>query len=218
MIDLIRKSVLILCLTPFAAWAQDGTTTTTNTESSRSNVGLFVEPILLYSRDDVTIKTSQLPIISDDTSGTSEAAGLGARLGFHLSEAIFLGADGRYSRTRMTDSSYGTAEGDSYSVGPTLGFQMPDIGVRIWGTALMLGGYDPKPGNQDFDVKFEDPRGFRAGVGFRIASVSVNLEYQDLTYDKTEVESFGLISGTASSDVDFENKGFTGSISFPMEL
>lgn len=226
----LKTAAFLLCAIPAIGFAQETTdyesttteqTTTTTTEPAKDTEnkgGLFVEPFVLASREDISIKTSQLPIISDDTSGTAESAGIGARLGFHIGEAVFLAADGRYRKTRITDSSYGTAEGDSWSVGPTLGVQAPFFGLRVWGTALALGSYDPQAGNSSVDVKFEEPRGYRAGVGFRVAAVSVNVEYQDLSYGRTDIQSFGPIANPGSTDVDFENKGWTASLSFPIQL
>lgn len=200
--------------------AQDTTSTTSadTTNSPSSRAGLFVEPILTVGNDETSIETSQLPLISDDTSGKSESLGIGARLGFHISEAIFLGADGRYAKTRFSDSFYGNADGNMYNYGPTLGFQAPNLGLRVWGTYVLDGQYNPDAGSEGFDLNFEDAKGWRAGIGFRVAALSLNLEYQEITYDKTDIESVGNFQTNAASDVDLENKGAMLSLSFPIEL
>ncbi len=187
-------------------------------KSENNPAGLFVEPILMFSQLDSTIKTSQLPLISDDTTGTSSGYGLGLRLGFHLNEVFFLGADGRSSRTKFADSSYGSAEGNAYNVGPTMGLQGAKFGLRMWGTYIATGSYDPAAGTQSFDVKFNDPRGWRAGLGIRVASLSINAEYEELKYNNTEIQSFGGISHPGTSGVDFESKGYLLSLSFPVQL
>lgn len=217
------KSLLILATTLLltsVGSAQDNTSTATSDSSSSSSNkgGLFVEPILTVGSEETSMKTSELPIISDDTSGNSESLGLGARLGFHVSEAIFLGADGRFARTRFSDSFYGDADGMMYNYGPTLGFQAPDIGLRVWGTYVLDGQYNPDAGSEGLDFNFEDAKGWRAGLGFRVAALSLNLEYQEIRYDKTDIEAVGNVQTNAASDVDLENKGAMLSLSFPIEL
>lgn len=189
-----------------------------NKSSSRSVGGLFFEPIISYSTEDSTIQTSQLPIISDDTSGSAKGYGLGARLGIHLSEMLFLGADGRYSKSNFSDSSYGSSDSSGWNVGPTLGVQMPIFGLRLWGTYVTTGVFDPNPGYNDVDLKFRDPRGWRLGAGFRILAMSLNLEFQDLTYEKTDIQSFGIGNSSSDTNVDFKTNGAILSLSFPMEL
>lgn len=207
-----------VCLLTPLAYGQGTTSQEAPAERSVSRGGFFVEPILSFSRDDLSIKTSQLPIIADDTSGTAEAVGLGARLGGHVSEVVFLGVDGRYARSNFSDSAYGDAEANSWTAGPTLGLQTPYWGIRVFATYVFWGGYDPESGAQNFDMRFDQPYGPRVGAGIHIGPVSVNFEYQNLTFNQTQIESFGLIDATAGSDLDFEMEGYTASLSFPMEL
>ncbi|PIS11219.1 MAG: hypothetical protein COT73_05150 [Bdellovibrio sp. CG10_big_fil_rev_8_21_14_0_10_47_8] len=218
----MRYSILVgTVVLSFALNSQAQNRSTEKMDSGRSSIsggGLFVEPILSYSTEQASIKTSQLPVISDDTSGETRGVGVGSRLGFHISEILFFGADGRYARTRFDDSSYGSADGSSYNLGPVVGIQTPVAGLRVWTSYAMLGEFDPGPGHQGFDVKFNDPRGWRIGAGFHLLSVSLNLEYQDLTYATTEIQSFGSINGGGDSSVDFNNQGWTASLSFPVEL
>lgn len=218
---MLRTIALIAAMTSAPlAFAQDYTTSTDAPAAEKrvSAGGLFVEPIITFSREDSKIKTSQLPIIQDDTSGTSQGVGVGARLGIHASEMIFVGLDGRYARTKTSDSSYGEADANNYTLAPTVGLQMPIAGLRVWGGYVVLGESNPEAGAQGFDVKFTEPQGARVGVGFHIGPVSVNVEYQDLQFNKTKIESYGLINATGTSGVDYESKGYTASLSFPMEL
>lgn len=185
--------------------------------SGRSG-GLMVEPILSMTNENATLKTSQLPLISDDSSGTLKGYGLGARVGVHAADVVFIGIDGRYSRLDMQDSAYEQAAGDAFNYGPTIGVQTPFFGIRLMGTYIMGGEFNPGPGVQAVDLKFENLRGYRVGGGLHFAAVAVNLEYQNSRYENANVESFGSLGGQADTSVDFENEGYTLSLSFPVEL
>lgn len=214
-----------------SATAQTETTTTTEETTTNSSTatseearpskiskgGLFVEPILSATRQDSNIKTSAIPFMSD-TSGKSEGYGLGARFGVHASEILFIGADARYQKLELRDSTYETASGNAYNYGATAGLQTPLYGVRLTGTYVLGGEFNPGAGAQGVDLKFRDPRGWRAGAGVHIAAVAVTLEYEDLVYDKTDIESFGAIPGSAQTNVDFTSRGYLLSLSFPIEL
>lgn len=207
---MIRTLLSLMLLLPVAyAAADDG--------EEKDSGGFFVEPMVTLSREDADIKTSQVTPF-DDTSGTLMGYGVGAKLGMHVSEAFFLGIDGRFSRAKMDDSSYGAATGNLYNVGVTAGAQMPIVGLRVFATYVPWGAFDPGSGEQGFDVKFEEAKGFRVGAGFRVAMVSLNLEYQKLKYDDTTVESIGAFSPGTSTGVDYETEGWIASVSFPLEL
>ncbi len=180
--------------------------------SANESGGLFVEPAVIYQNTDNTLSAP----IAGSSDGTSSGLGIGARIGLHASEVFFLAADIRYARPEFKNDflSY-QADGSAYSVGPTVGAQMPVVGLRVWGTYVATGEFNPDASN-GVDYKFSDLTGYRAGAGFRIMAASVNLEYQELTYNKTDVSAIG---GTASSDdVDLKDKGFSLSASFPIEL
>jgi hypothetical protein len=220
----MKKFFLIIVLgilAPLAYGQETTTTTTVETEEDDRAIdrgGLFVEPILSVSREDSTIKTGQLPIVTDDTSGTMEGLGVGARVGGHISEILALGVDGRYSRMRFNDSFYEASEGDMYNIGPSVVLQTPIFGVRLLGTYIMAGQFNPGSGVQGLDAKFTDARGYRLGAGVHFAAVSVNVEYQNLRFNSTEIESFGSLGINSAANVDFENDGYTLSLSFPVEL
>ncbi len=180
--------------------------------------GVAIEPMLIFSQEEANIKTSQLPVISDDTSGQSRGFGAGLKLGMHVSQILILGVDGRYSRSKMSDSAYGDANGDKYTFGPTLGAQMPLAGLRLWATYVLAGDFDPDSGRQGFDLRFKDPRGYRVGAGLHFGPVSMNLEFEELNFDQTVIQSFGAISPNFGTNVDFVSRGYFASLSFPLEL
>lgn len=190
----------------------------TDYERDRSSAGLFVEPLVQLSREESEIKTSALPLISDNSSGYSEGAGFGLRLGGHIADIIFLAADARYSKLKFSDSAYGRAEGIGYNYGPALGVQTPFLGIRIWGSYILGGEYDPDVGSNRVDAKFTEATGPRLGVGVRVAMLSINLEYEDLKYNNTNIESVGDLNLNSSTELDLENKGYLLSVSFPISL
>jgi hypothetical protein len=207
---------LTVTMLPGSAFAQE--TSRTYAPSNGSKVGLALEPMLIYTRETSNIRTSQLPIISDDTSGTSQGGGVGLKVGGHIAGIITAGVDGRYSQTRMTDSSYGNAKAISYNVGPTVGVQMPIVGLRLFATYVPFGAYDPAAGDRGFDVRFRDPQGYRLGAGFHIGPVSLNLEYEDIRFRNTLVQSVGGINQPITSDIKFDTRGYDASVSFPLEI
>ena len=71
----------------------------------------------------------------------------------------------------------------------------------------------------DVDVKFSEAKGYRVGAGVKLGITSVNLEYQNLTYDKTKLEEAGVFSpGYSRSDVELENSSWILSVSFPIAI
>lgn len=185
-------------------------------QETDSKGGLFVEPFVSYEMNETSIK---YPSFLSDSSGEANGFGIGARLGFHINEAFFVAIDGRYAMPDYKDSSVNySAKAVSTSLAPTVGLQMPDLGLRIWGSYVMGGELDPEESG-GFDVKYTDNKGYRVGVGFRISSFSLNLEYQQTNYDGATLQKLGSFApGTTFEDVDHENKGWIASVSFPLEL
>jgi hypothetical protein len=200
--------------------ATDNVSSTSNTghDRVRSDGGLFLEPMLLGSQEDSNIKTSQLPLVSDDTSGTSNGLGVGLRFGGHVNEVFLLGLDARYSQMEMKDSFYSKANTQVYNIAPVVGMQTPYFGVRLLAGYVVAGENNPDAGVQGLNLKFKEANGWRVGAGIFVAAVSVNLEYQDLTYNTTEIESIGALNVGNNSNVDANNRGYTLSLSFPVEL
>ena len=186
--------------------------------SHHSSGGLFVEPMLIYSKNEASIKTSQLPLLTGDSSGTINDTAIGARLGFHVAEIFILAADGRYGKSRFQDSLYSTADATDYNYGVTAGIQTPIAGIQLFGTYILGGVFDPTAGALNIDMKFTDARGYRVGAGIHILAVSLNLEYQDLTYNNSTIESFGNVTVNQTSKVDATQRGYAVSLGFPIEL
>lgn len=176
--------------------------------------GLFVEPSVSFEISDFGVN---YPFAS--SSGDTNGFGLGARLGFHVSDAVFVGVDGRFSRLKFNDENsvfnY-DANANSFNVAPVVGMQMPGIGLRLWGSYIMASTLDPS--SESVDLKFSDGKGFRIGAGFRVQAVSLNLEYQKIDYGTTSIEEAGPITDTNTSGVKLKNEAWIASVSFPISL
>jgi hemerythrin-like domain-containing protein len=178
--------------------------------------GLFVEPGFTYEAGDTS---TNYPSPLSNSTGRLEGFGLSARLGFHINEVFFLAADFRYSMPQYKDSSVTyDAKAIATNWGPVVGLQMPNLGMRIWGTYILAGELNPEKSGA-FDVKFQSATGYRVGAGFRIAALSLNLEYQQVKYGQTTLEQLGPFAvSSALSGVNPEIKSWIASISFPLQL
>ncbi|MBC7420060.1 MAG: outer membrane beta-barrel protein [Bdellovibrio sp.] len=177
--------------------------------------GLFVEPMLTYERGDSTL---EYPAPFLNSTGTISGVGLGARVGAHVNEVIFLALDARYAKPNFKNSSNNLdASSASYNYGPAVGVQTPLIGLRVWGSYVLGGELDPEESN-NVDLKFTQAQGYRVGVGFQIIMLSLNLEYQDLKYGSTKVEKVGPFAASASDNINLKNKSYILSVSFPLEF
>lgn len=216
---------LLTLLGTSVVWGQ-ATTTDTETTTSRTYSetteaeprkagGFYIEPGIFGSSGDTDLKTSS---VGSDNTGTSRGFGADLKLGGHVGEILFLGADARYERSRIEDASYANADTNTYNWGPVVGVQAPFFGMRLWGTYVVDGIADPDSGAQGVDLKFKDPYGWRVGAGVRFMAVSVNLEYEDLTYRTTEVQSVGDVGVGFNSNVDYAQRGVGLSVSFPIQL
>ncbi len=205
--------------------ATSGATTDTTSRTYREETtaapsaygGFYIEPGIFGSRTQTDLKTSQLLPVGD-VNGTSDGVGVDLKVGGHINDIVFLAVDGRYERSHLTGSAYSSADSNVYNYGPTLGFQAPVWGMRLWGTYVLDGISDPQAGANSVDFKFKDPYGWRAGVGFHIQNVSLNLEYEDLTYRTTELQSRGTAAGSTNTSADFGQRGYLASLSFPISL
>lgn len=200
----------ILTLTGLAQ-AQDSA----NTNYGKSKAGLFLEPGITYQSQDTKVNYGGA---LGESSGKNNGFGLGLRLGMHINEMFFAGVDGRYGLTRFEDSAVNTdVNARSYDLAPVIGFQMPDIGIRFWGSYVLWGEIDPDKVTSttfNYDAKLSKANGYRVGAGFHLYSFSLNLEYQDLKYDSVDVDVFG----TTASAKDATSKGLVFGVSFPIEL
>lgn len=181
---------------------------------SAEDAGLFVEPAITYETSDFDVN---YPFAS--SSGETNGFGLGARLGFHVNDVLFVGVDGRYSKLDFEDSNslfnYDT-DAEHFNLGPVVGVQMPGIGLRVWGTYIATATLDPKE-SSGLDLKFSEGTGYRIGAGFRVFAVSLNLEYQKLDYDKTGLQQAGPFTGTTDG-VQLDNESWIASVSFPISI
>jgi hypothetical protein len=164
------------------------------------------------------IRTSSLPVVNQDTSAKNIGFGFGARLSGHVYEALFLGADARYTRVDMTDSSLGNTSGDAYNLAPVIGIQMPVSGLRFWYSRVVAGDFNPASGKSGLDLRFSEASGNRIGAGFHIMAVSLNIEYEELKYNKTIIESIGSIGVNSSTGVEYDQRGYLASLSFPISI
>lgn len=179
--------------------------------------GLFVEPMVTYEKGDGDINFPA-PINNSETD--LNGVGLGARLGFHLIETVFLAADGRYSMPNLENTSLNQdADATSWNVGPTIGVQMPFIlGLRAWGGWILAGEVDPDS-DKGVNEKFKSANGWRLGAGLKVAMLSLNLEYQDIEYDETVIEEVGVFTpGYTASDIELSNQSWVFSVSFPVSV
>ncbi len=194
---------ILMAVIPTKSWAAE------------TRGGLLVEPAVTY---EIGNTTTNYPPPFTSSTGRVDGFGIGARLGFHFNESVFLAMDWRFAKPHVRDSINYNANATSTNYGPVLGLEMPDIGLRIWGAMILGGDLDPDSSN-NFDVKLQNASGSRLGVGFHLASVSLNLEYQDIEYGRVNLEQIGPFVSTASfSNVESRDKSFIASVSFPMEF
>ncbi len=181
-----------------------------------SGAGLFVEPGVTFERGDTTV-TYPSPL--SNSTGKADGFGLMGRLGFHLGGVVFLGADARYSMPQFKDSALSyDAKATATNWGPVVGIQMPVVGLRVWGNYILGGELDPEASG-NVDVKFKKAAGYRIGAGFKVIFLSINLEYQELKYDQTELQALGPFSiGTNFDSVKLTDKAWVASVSFPINL
>lgn len=189
---------------------------TSISNAAETKGGPFIEPSITYEVGDSKIN---YPSPLSNSSGRPEGFGLGARIGFHIDEAIFAGLDVRYAIPQYKDSSVNyNARSYSTNWGPVIGIQMPDIGMRLWGSYIIGGILNPEKSGS-LDVKFKEASGYRLGAGFRISTLSLNLEYQNLKYHQSTLEQIGPFTpGSTFDSVNLENSAILASVSFPLEL
>ncbi len=180
-------------------------------------VGGFIEPMMTY---EIGTGDVQFPPPYGHSDSTLRGIGLGGRLGAQVWETIFAGIDGRYAFPRFKDTSLNQdIDARSWNLGPLVGVQMPTpFGLRFWGSWILAGELDPDK-DRGVDEIFKSGNGFRFGGGINLAIVSVNLEYQYLKYDQSEIEEVGIFnSGHNTDEIFLTNKSFILSGSFPIGL
>ncbi len=198
----------------------EGVTTTQTTddydrkEEGPGLGGFFIEPGIRYDN-----LSGELDLPAPFGVSDVEAEGVGAnlRVGFHLLDVMFLAAEGNYSQMHIKNDGGDrySADGSAHSYGPTLGFQTPWAGIRVWGTYIVNGEFDPTSHN-GINLKFKDLNGYKVGLGARFKSFGASVEYQDATYNDVDVQDAGLVAG--ADDLDLKHTGWIGQISFPISL
>jgi len=183
-------------------------------DSSGTRGGFYIEPGVTYEFNSKS--TINFPSPLSNSSGSIEGLGASLKGGFHVSDIIFGGADFRYSQPKFKDSSNNLeTESKSMNYGVLLGAQTGLYGIRAWGEYVFGGSLDPKEDN-GIDYKFEEAMGYRLGAGIRVKMLSINLEYQDLKYDKTHAVAGGI--PVSSDNSELTNKALVGSVSFPFDM
>jgi hypothetical protein len=186
-----------------------------NTSGEYKRFGLFLEPMITYEVGDADV---DYPAPFSGSEGSADGFGVGARLGMHIWESVFIGIDGRYSKLNVKNSNpnYST-DATAYNYGPVIGVQLPTLfALRVWGSYIFDGVMDMNRDN-DVDLKLGDAKGYRLGVGFKLALVSLNLEYQDIDYKNAEFQNAGIFTGS-SAGLKARNQSYIFSISFPFSL
>ncbi len=177
--------------------------------------GLFVEPMITYEVGEARIA---YPAPFGKSTGDTDGLGIGARLGFHVWETLFVGVDARYAKLNIENSTpkY-SSDTTSYNYGPVIGLQLPTLfALRVWAGYILDGEIDFERDN-DVDLKLKDGEGYRVGVGVKLALVSLNLEYQDIDYDKVNVADAGIFSGSRTG-LAADNQSYVFSVSFPFSI
>lgn len=180
-------------------------------------MGAFFEPMVTWETGKGHI---DFPAPINTSDSKVKGFGVGARLGLHVFESIFIAADGRYSIPKLKDTTLNQdIKAKSYNFGPTVGVQMPWIvGLRAWGGYVFGGVLDPDA-DKGVDEKFKSGNGWRIGAGLKFAIASFNVEYQDIKYDETEVSQIGIFTpGFDSNSIRLRNKSVVLSVSFPLSL
>lgn len=189
----------------------------TGSAYAAEGAGLFVEPMLTWERGrgDVNFPA---PFNSADTK--IDGFGVGARVGFHVYESIFIAADGRYSMPTFKDNKLNQdVDAKAWNVGPTVGIQMPTpVGLRVWAGWIVAAELNPDKG-QNVKERFESGQGYRVGAGIKLAMVSLNIEYQKIKYDNTRLEEVGVFTtNTVRDNVELDNDSMVLSVSFPISI
>ena len=182
---------------------------------AQAEQGFYFEPGVTYEMGETEGDINSQFL--DDSSGTVKGFGVAGKIGMHVNDTFFAGVDIRYSMPNFEDSAVDyDAAAKAYQYGPVVGFQMPNWGARFWGGYVVGGELDPEA-DGNFDLKFEEASGYTLGGGVYYEAISINLEYQSLSYGDTMVDNPGPNLGTVDS-IDYKNDAWIASVSFPIDL
>lgn len=186
------------------------------TQNAKADIGVFLEPIVSYEATSTTIA---YPSPLSNSTGSLDGFGLGARVGFHINDILFIAADGRYAKPTFKDSSNNLdSTATEYNYGPVIGLQMPFVGLRLWG-GYVMGGELESGESQSVSAKFSNANGYRLGAGFHIWAFSLNIEYQSIKYGATALDQVGPFSNiSAGNNISLDEHAYLASVSFPIEF
>lgn len=178
--------------------------------------GAFLEPGISYQTLDSNVN---YPAPLTNSSATLRGFGVLLRGGVHVWERVFVAADARYGMNRYNDNANNySVDAQSWDLAPTIGVQMADWGVRLYAGYVLAGDLDPKSAN-GYDFRFENPNGWRVGAGLKLQHLSLNVEWQNINYGKTTVQSVGGFAPNATTDdIEFRGEGLVVSLTFPIEF
>ncbi len=179
--------------------------------------GIFIEPMVTYENGSGDIN---FPSPFNNSETTVDGFGVGARFGAQVYSTVFAGFDARYSIPNFEDTTLKqNISSTAWNFAPLVGIQMPSIvDLRFWGSWILAGELDPDL-DKGVDEKFKSGNGYRLGLGFRVALISLNLEYQFVKYDETEISEVGIFTpGYTTNNIVLENKSLVFSVSMPIGI
>lgn len=175
--------------------------------------GPFIEPGITLEEG-----RGNLDLPSPFSPEQAKVRGVGGmlRAGIHLIDSVFIGLDGRYSRPYIRNENF-SAQADKYNWGLLFGVQMPTpIALRFTGNYIFDGAIDPKE-DRGLNFKYSLAHGYRLGLGLKILIASLNLEYEQLDYDKAILQSGGPFSSTTTLNyINPRSQAYILSVSFPI--
>lgn len=177
-----------------------------------AQANFFVEPYATYEQGKADFESSS-GIVS--FTGDMKGLGIGARVGGHIGDIVFLALDAQYAEPEFTSTNY-TTKTRSMLAGVTLGAQTPVVGLRVWGSYLPVGTLDQDRA-QGLQMKFSEPEMIKLGVGFRVGVFSVNLERLSGRYKKSEVVNDSSVFA-AFTNADAKRESYQLGVSFPFAL
>lgn len=181
-------------------------------QMNTAHAQLFLEPNVTYETGKANFESNSGII---NFSGDLKGLGVGLRAGTHMGDVIFLGLDAHYSEPEYSSSNYSTKT-RSLLGGVTVGAQTPYAGIRVWGTYYPLGTLD-QDRTQGLQMKFSEPQIYKLGAGVRISSFSVNLEYLNGDYKKSEIQN-DASTFAAFDRASAKRESWLLGVSFPFAL
>lgn len=218
----MKKILFICCLMIFkeiAVSQEQGDSYYKNQKISEKSVrAFFLEPLMFLSKEDSTLKISNPTLVNNDSGLVTNGYGIGLRTGSLIYNLVIIGIDGRYSQIKSGDSYYKEAETNAINLAPVIGIQTRFSGLRLLAEFIILGENDPGTGTEGVDLKFKEATGLRLIAGVVLNNISLNLEYQNLNYQSTEIQSSGYIPISKSTEIKANTKGYAVSVSFPYQF